>query len=199
MESLLTKLNQRLSCTNRSILLMIDNAGCHPEDLTSKFSNIKVFFLPANTTSKLQPLYLGIIQNFKVHYHSLFLRYVLSKIDECDSATDVAKSVNILVAIRWVAQAWSKVKAETISKCFRKAGVLNTSMEVVTRGLDEDNDDPFLESDACVELQGLIDRTMTTEESCAVNEYLSGDDDLPVCVDLDSDNWNDNFLAVRTR
>ena len=36
---------------------------------------------------------------------------------------------------------------------------------------------------------------MTTEESCAVNEYLSGDDDLPVCVDLDSDNWNDNFLA----
>ena len=36
---------------------------------------------------------------------------------------------------------------------------------------------------------------MTTEESCAVNEYLSGDDDLPVCVDLDSDYWNDNFLA----
>ena len=55
MESLLTKLNQCLSCTNRSILLMIDNAGCHPEDLMSKFSNIKVFFLPANTTSKLQP------------------------------------------------------------------------------------------------------------------------------------------------
>ena len=44
------------------------------------------------------------------------------KIDECDKASDVAASVNILIAVRWVAQAWSKVKSETISKCFRKAG-----------------------------------------------------------------------------
>ena len=44
MESLLTKLNHRLSRSTRFILLMMDNAGCHPEELKTKFSNIKVCF-----------------------------------------------------------------------------------------------------------------------------------------------------------
>ncbi len=83
METVLTKLNSRLIHSQRSILLLMDNAGCHPSTLESKFSNIKIVFLPANTTSKLQPLDLGIIQNFKVHYKGLLLRYVLTKIDEC--------------------------------------------------------------------------------------------------------------------
>ncbi len=68
METVLTKLNSRLIHSQCSILSLMDNAGCHPSTLESKLSNIKIVFLPANTTSKLQPLDLGIIQNFKVHY-----------------------------------------------------------------------------------------------------------------------------------
>ncbi len=56
LESVLTKLNHRLACNHRRVLLPMDNAGCHPENLKAKFSNIKIVFLPANTTSKLQPL-----------------------------------------------------------------------------------------------------------------------------------------------
>ena len=52
----------------------------------------------------------------KVHYGKLFLQHVLARIDECDTATDVANSVNILVAIRWVAKAWLAVKETTICK-----------------------------------------------------------------------------------
>ena len=36
---------------------------------------------------------------------SLFLKYLLSKIDECSTATDAVKSVNMLIAVRWVAKA----------------------------------------------------------------------------------------------
>ena len=103
LEDMFTKLNRRLLKSNQNILLLMDNAGCHPEELVSKFSNIKIIFLPANTTSALQPLDLGIIQAFKMYYQKWFLSYVVSKIDECDLATDVVKSVNVLVAPRWVA------------------------------------------------------------------------------------------------
>ena len=45
-----------------------------------------------------------------------------------------------------------------------------------------------------VELQHLISQTVTTEESCAVKEYLNGDDDLPVCVRDRLDKWDGSFL-----
>ena len=99
LDVVLTKLNHKLSRKGRFVVLLMDNAGCHPEDLKEKYSNIKIIFLPANTTSKLQPLDLGIIQNFKVHYHKSFLRFVLSRIDECTTASDVVKLVSILHAV----------------------------------------------------------------------------------------------------
>ena len=182
LESILTKLNHQLSYSGRSILLLMDNTWCHPVSLKEKFSNIKIVFVPANTTSRLQPLDLGIIQNFKVHYRALFLRYILLKIEECETASDVVQSVNILIAIRWVAQTWSKVKVETICKCFRKAGFLDAAMDVVARG--EEGDDPFLEDDTSLELQGLIDKTMQgSKEKCMLEEYVTGDSDLAVCME----------------
>ena len=44
MDAVLTKLNRRLSRSNRSIILLMDNAGCHPENLAGKFSNIRFVF-----------------------------------------------------------------------------------------------------------------------------------------------------------
>ena len=190
MIDILTKLNHRMASNNRSILLMMDNAGCHPDDLKSKFSNIRVCFLPANTTSRLQPLDLGIIQNFKVHYRHHFLRYVLSKIDECATASEVTNSVNILVAIRWVAMAWSMVKPDTVMKCFRKAGILDSTMNTVSYSQDEE--DPFEEVDIRMEMQEMIDATLT--DGCDVNEFCRGDDDLSICDDYVGDDWEVNFL-----
>ena len=192
--TVLMELNKQLFASNRSILLIMDNAGCHPDNLKVKFTNIRVIFLPPNTTSKLQPLDLGIIQKFEVHYRRLFLRHVLAKIDECETASDVTKSVNILIAIKWVAKAWDMVKPETISKCFIKAGILSLTHDVISRGLNEDEeDDPFLEQDECLRLQNLIDKTV--HEGCTLSEYITGDDDLPVGANLINENWEDNFLA----
>ena len=194
LESILSKLNRQMISKNRKILLFMDNAGCHPEELRTKFSNIQICFLPPNTTSILQPLDLGVINNFKVHYRQLFLRYVISKIDEVDKASDVVKSVNLLSAIRWVALAWSQVTADTISKCFRKAGILDTDLDVICR--DADDNDPFLQADNLLELGKLIEKT--GDESCSSNEFACGDDDLPVCAEMDDDNWQSVFLDELT-
>ena len=67
-ETVLSKLNRKLVFENRKVILSLENATCHPESMDNKFSNIKIVFLPKNTTSTLQPLDAGIIRNFKVIY-----------------------------------------------------------------------------------------------------------------------------------
>ena len=43
------------------------------------------------------------------------------------------------------------------------------------------------------ELQGLIDRALPPGQSCSAQEYVQ--EDVPVCVDLVSENWDANFVA----
>ena len=145
LEDVLTKLKWCFIKSNRNIHLLRDNAGCHPKELVSQFSNIKIVFFPSNTTSTLQLLDLGIIQNFTMYHHKHVLSYVVSKIDECNLATDVVKLVTILVALRWVVLVWNEVTPQTHHhyKCFREAGILNDALDVV--GLDsvDGSVDPF--------------------------------------------------------
>ena len=87
-----TQVNKRLVKKERKILLLLDNVSSHNPDLKDRFSNIRVIFLPKNTTSKLQPLDAGIIKNFKVHYRRLLLKHTLAQIDSTDlSATAIVK------------------------------------------------------------------------------------------------------------
>ena len=81
-ETVLSKLNKKLVFRNRKVILFFDNATCHPESMDDKFSNIKIVFLPKNTTSRLQPLDAGIIRNFKVEYRKSLVKYVLLRIND---------------------------------------------------------------------------------------------------------------------
>ena len=94
MHSILTKLNAQMKAQGRNILLFIDGAGCHPSDLTlpGRYSNIRIVFLPPNTTSVLQPLDLGIIN---VYFRQLLLRYVCAQIEECSTANEIINSVTV--------------------------------------------------------------------------------------------------------
>ena len=99
-ETVLSKLNRKLVFENRKVILFLDNATCHPEPMDDKFSNIKIVFLPKNTTSRLQPLDAGIIRNFKVKYRKSLVKYVLSRINDNASAAVIVQDENILIAIR---------------------------------------------------------------------------------------------------
>ena len=46
MTSILGKINRQMEVAKRKIILFMDNAPCHPESLSERYSNIKVVFLP---------------------------------------------------------------------------------------------------------------------------------------------------------
>jgi hypothetical protein len=50
-------LNSSFKYADPKVAILVDNASVHK--LKDTFSNIKLIFLPANTTSKLQPLDAG--------------------------------------------------------------------------------------------------------------------------------------------
>lgn len=59
--------NLRLEWNGRSGILSSENAGHHHADLEERYGNIKAILLPSNTASKLQPLDVGIVMNFRLH------------------------------------------------------------------------------------------------------------------------------------
>ena len=77
------------------------------------------------------------------------------------------------------------VKETTICKCFRKAGILDSTLNVVSCDLVMKT--PFIAADESMALQGLIDEAMTVST-------LNGEDDVPVCLDACSDTWEEEFF-----
>ena len=118
LHGILGSMNRDLISKGRFVVLFMDNARCHPTDVVGKYRNIKIVFLPPNTTLNLQPLDLGIIQNFNLFYHKLLMSFVLVKIEERTTASDVVKSLTILHAIRRIAQAWNTVELNVKKKSF---------------------------------------------------------------------------------
>ena len=180
MKDVLARLNEKLKRKKRNILLLKDNAPCHPPSIADSFSNISIKFLPKNTTSKTQPLDAGIIANWKVKYKKKLLRYVCSKVDG-----EIVKSTNVSMAIEWGKQAWSEVSQDTIVKCFKKTRLYPQEVE--------EDDDPFEGEDELPALQELMDKVGS---SCDAELFIFAEDSIDVCsgnIDKTNPNWRNEL------
>ena len=53
------------------VILFLDNAPGHAQFLVDRHPNVKVQFIPPNTTSKLQPLDQELISNVKLYFYAM--------------------------------------------------------------------------------------------------------------------------------
>ena len=166
MEKVLGTLNHQMSRQGRKVILFLDNATVHPTSLIGMYSSIKIVFLPKNTTSRLQPLDAGIIQSFKTKYQKKLMRYVIARINDDLTASEIAKGIDILQAITWVADSWKEVSDEAIKNCFAKCGI--------TDQIGQDEDDLVDE-----EFNSLFNEHVDPECDMTVEEYA--DFDVETC------------------
>ncbi|GFT71785.1 tigger transposable element-derived protein 6 [Trichonephila clavipes] len=75
----LISLNSDMKIEKRHILLFLDNCIVHNN--APPLSNVKLQFFPPNSTSKLQPLDLGIIHNFKTFYRREVVKSILDNLE----------------------------------------------------------------------------------------------------------------------
>ena len=126
--------------------LLLDNFSGHIKDLQDVVLNhLEVIFLPANTTSKTQPLDAGIIASFKMHYRRSIMNFICRRLKEHSVfaekriAMQQRRAVNtvfipanivlpfkineitLVKAVPWLIQALEEINPLVIQKCFYKS------------------------------------------------------------------------------
>ena len=112
-------------------IALVDNCPAHPS--IDNLVSVDLFFLAPNTTSKLQPMYQGVIRSLKAYYKSLSVRKLIETIEKNKPLPEFS----ILDAMRMLDVAWGKVTKETVVNCFAKAGI---SKEKQVKSLSEADD-----------------------------------------------------------
>jgi len=85
----LIQFNIRLIRENRKIILLLDNASCHPKLI---LSNLKLVWLPSNTTSlTTQAMDQGIIYCVKIYYHRFLMQSLIANIVQINSTSEISK------------------------------------------------------------------------------------------------------------
>ncbi|XP_068959389.1 tigger transposable element-derived protein 1-like isoform X2 [Petaurus breviceps papuanus] len=113
-------------CNNNGIpfkiLLILDNAPGHPLHLDDFNENVKVVYLPPNTTSLLQPMDQGVMVDFKAYYLRITFAQAIAALDADKDLTlrDFWKSYNIYHAIQNIAKAWEHVTEACMKRVWKK-------------------------------------------------------------------------------
>lgn len=109
----LGRLGRHVSLTLwRNTLLLIDNCSAHgSQDVFTSSQYVEVYFLPPNTTRKIQPLDAGTISAIKSKFRRRLLFKVFENINEGYKSI---YNVDILIAVRWLKGEWKEMSAECI-------------------------------------------------------------------------------------
>jgi hypothetical protein len=88
----------------RKVLLLMDNFSAHELAVQlvgglQGLSNVRIAWLPPNTTSVWQPMDQGIIVSFKLQYRKQWIEYMIRA---HEANKNPQKTVNLLKAIQWI-------------------------------------------------------------------------------------------------
>ena len=142
--------DRAIGSQKRKVLLFLDNCSAHAK---IELKNVNLQFFPPNVTPRCQPLDMGVIAAFKLHYKSE-IQY--KKVQALNINLQVPK-LTLFDSLFLIKNVWTnKVKEQSIRNCFRKAGFVKP-VEVVT---DENEDELFEDN----EIPQFIDDFLATSE-----------------------------------
>lgn len=108
----------------KKAILLLDNAPGHPQNLDTLDTglDVKVIYMPPNTTSILQPMDQGVIFTFKAYYLRITLKEMIKAIDTNSNQTvkDYWRSYDILKGIKNLKSAWDEVTTNCLNGVWRK-------------------------------------------------------------------------------
>jgi hypothetical protein len=132
----LQKLNRKMITENRKIAFTIDNCSSHP---SIPLSNVKLIFLPPNTTSRLQAMDMGVIHSIKSNYRLKIARKLLVLLETEPNPT--VKDIDLYDALIMLKSSRDEVSAETVKNYFIKSGLSFINNESEIEELENEGDE----------------------------------------------------------
>ncbi|XP_029781484.1 CENPB DNA-binding domain-containing protein 1 [Suricata suricatta] len=107
--------------TNKA-LLILDNAPCHPVNLSDLSDNVRVEYLHDSTADSVQPVGQGIASTFKAHYVRRTFEHILEATDGEDTAMirEFWRNYSIMDAVDNIAVAWEQLRPATMNSVWKK-------------------------------------------------------------------------------
>jgi hypothetical protein len=131
----LESLNKQMKKSDRKIVLIVDNCAAHP---FKPLSNVRIRYLPPNTTSRLQPMDMGVIHTLKANYRRKLVRRMIAIFEAKGSC--IPRDINLYEAIIMLSNAWNEMNPTVIRNCFKKCGFISNEEITTTIELIEDPD-----------------------------------------------------------
>ncbi|CAI7931947.1 unnamed protein product [Closterium sp. NIES-54] len=133
-------LNAKFFAEERQVVLLVDNASSHRVDTESavrrdilgfrtvKLSNIRVVYLPPNTTAFTQPLDQGVISAVKARFRQRVIADWLRRWDDRGSPASLQNlKPTVSETVIYLYKVWEEVKAEMIQRCWFHSSILPRS------------------------------------------------------------------------
>ncbi|XP_033224183.1 jerky protein homolog-like [Belonocnema kinseyi] len=111
---------QRKDGITGKVVLLLDNAPCHPslDDLNAINENFQVLYLPPNVTASNQPIAQGLISTTKKLYKKELLRRLLMN-EKSEGAFEFLKELDLPDWFGMLSLAWDSVKSFTVQKAWK--------------------------------------------------------------------------------
>jgi hypothetical protein len=190
-EEYLQWLNNKMRGERRKVLLILDNfsgheLGVHLVGGLTALSNVRIAWLPPNTTSYWQPMDQGIIASFKLQYRRQWVAFMLQ---EYEKGRNPNKTVTLLKAIQWCRVAWEQgVVQETIQRCWIKSTLIKPAKQ-----------EPILEDDQGTERAKLQEQIESLPPPAKGEERISLDEFINPKSEIIVDDDQDIFASVVER
>ncbi|MPC31054.1 Tigger transposable element-derived protein 4 [Portunus trituberculatus] len=115
-KSWLRQLDQEYQAANRTIAIILEDCPAHSDP--KGLSNVQLFFLPTDTTSRLQPLEHGVIHTLKSLYRRTMLERMVGTLE-----AGRRYEITLREAMEVLQQSWRQIKSELIVESFKQAGL----------------------------------------------------------------------------
>lgn len=172
----------------RKVLLLLDNFSGHGKDgFLPELYSVVVKFLPANTTSRLQPMDAGIICSLKRRYRSVQYNRAL---DALENDEENIYRIDQLTAMKCLQAVWQEVPASIIANCWRSTGILQFyagTAEIADGGTVE-------EEVEAAELDSILVNLVATSRRMSISHILNSDD-LDIHEDVTDFSMSESVLG----